>query len=104
MDVYITCRAGEPIQGLSPSEPSEAFELWFMLHESDFCVSQYREIARAAWLAGVKWGSEMKGEGLQKHEFLEAAKDHYWDSLEPERESVIKHIEGIIAYLGKQGR
>jgi hypothetical protein len=34
---------------------------------------------------------------INANDLLDAAKDHYWDSLEHERELIIKHIEGIIS-------
>ena len=30
-------------------------------------------------------------------DFLILAKDHYWDSLEPHRELILKHIESLVA-------
>lgn len=29
--------------------------------------------------------------------FLQLARDHYWDSLEPHKELILFHLEGIIA-------
>jgi hypothetical protein len=41
---------------------------------------------------------------INANDLLDAAKDHYWDSLEHERELIIKHIEGIISCLSHQSR
>lgn len=30
-------------------------------------------------------------------EFLKLARDHYWDTLEPQRELIIKHLESVVA-------
>ena len=32
-------------------------------------------------------------------DFVDAAKDHYWDSFEPQRELIIKHIESIAEFF-----
>lgn len=42
----------EAIRGLYSNE---GFECWFEDAQKDFCVSQYYEVAKAAWLAGIKW-------------------------------------------------
>lgn len=33
---------------------------------------------------------------------LQAMQDHYWDSLEPHREIVLKHVEGVLRLFQKE--
>ena len=47
--------------------------------------------------------SSETGPSLTTTAVLDAMKDHYWDSLEPQRELVIKHIEGVMRLFERQG-
>lgn len=43
----------------------------------------------------------MRGAPMIHDAVMRAMRDHYWDSLEPQKELVLKHIEGALRWLGQ---
>lgn len=39
---------------------------------------------------------EWEPSGMKQESILTAAKDHYWDTLEPEKEMIILHLKAIL--------
>jgi len=35
--------------------------------------------------------------GNMLNKFMELARDHYWDSLEPQKDLIIKHLESLVS-------
>jgi hypothetical protein len=68
-------------------------------HDQDDCPMNCEQELKAAINAVIKprRGEMDDNAYINANDLLDAAKDHYWDSLEHERESIIKHIEGIIS-------
>jgi hypothetical protein len=56
--------------------------------------------ARERWLVMNK-GMDMGRSGAIS-DFLELAKDHYWDSLEPQKEMILLHLETMAETLLKE--
>lgn len=43
----------------------------------------------------LRWDEKTR-ETLQKKKFIDLVEDHYWDSLEKDKDLIIKHIKEII--------
>jgi hypothetical protein len=87
-----TPRTDEALGGLLPSSYLEEKLLNCARQlERELAAARPEEAATAAAIA-------MEGQPSIKDRIMHAMRDHYWDSLEPQKELVLKHIEGALRW------
>jgi hypothetical protein len=57
-------------------------------------LGDWRRLNSALMLAGQR--ADQPEDRLTTKAVLNAMQDHYWDSLEPNRDIVMKHVEGVL--------
>lgn len=78
-----------------PDYEKELNEISVIAIESKIIIEQFQK------LLGVYTSTEALSKIAvlmrEENEIIEIAKDHYWDSLEPYKELIIKHLQGIMS-------